>query len=126
MNKLIPALVYDFTFVLTFMSRLGRYNLLLCSWLFFGFNAKAQDPVFSQFYLSPLQLNPGLTGLTEDPRFSANYRNQFPGFNNAYRTYALSYDQYFPYANIGAGFWLLSDDAGDGLLKTIKAAGIFS
>jgi type IX secretion system PorP/SprF family membrane protein len=86
----------------------------------------AQDPIFSQFYLSPLQLNPGLAGLTEDPRFSANYRNQFPGFNNAYKTYAVSYDQYFPGINGGVGFWLLSDDAGDGILKTIKAAGIFS
>lgn len=86
----------------------------------------AQDPVFSQFYLSPLQLNPGLAGLTDDPRFSANYRNQFPGFNNAYKTYAVSYDQFFPSLNCGAGLWLLSDDAGNGILKTIKAAGIFS
>lgn len=86
----------------------------------------AQDPVFSQFYLSPLQLNPGLSGLTEAPRFSANYRNQFPGFNNAYRTYAVSYDQFFPSINSGAGLWILSDDAGDGILKTIKIAGIFS
>jgi len=86
----------------------------------------AQDPVFSQFYLSPLQLNPGLTGLTNDARFAANYRNQFPGFNNAYKTYALSYDQFFPSINSGVGFWLLSDDAGDGIMKTIKAAGIFS
>jgi len=86
----------------------------------------AQDPVFSQFYLSPLQLNPGLSGLTEAPRFSANYRNQFPGFNNAYRTYAVSYDQFFPAINSGAGLWILSDDAGNGILKTIKAAGIFS
>lgn len=86
----------------------------------------SQDPVFSQFYLSPLQLNPGLAGLTEDPRFSANYRNQFPGFNNAYRTYALSYDQFFESINSGIGIWLLSDDAGDGILKTLKAGGIFS
>lgn len=87
---------------------------------------QAQDPIFSQFYLSPLQLNPGLTGLTDGPRFAANYRNQFPGFNNAYRTYALSYDQFFDRLKSGIGFWLLSDDAGDGLLKTIKAAGIYS
>ncbi len=86
----------------------------------------AQDPIFSQFYLSPLQLNPGLSGLTESPRFSANYRNQFPGFNNAYRTYAVSYDQFFPSINSGAGLWILSDDAGDGILKTTKVAGIFS
>lgn len=86
----------------------------------------AQDPIFSQYYLSPLQLNPGLAGLTDDPRFSANYRNQYPGFNNAYRTYALSYDQFFPNINGGVGGWILADDAGDGILKTIKAAGIFS
>jgi type IX secretion system PorP/SprF family membrane protein len=92
----------------------------------YSFDVQSQDPVFSQYFLSPLQLNPALAGLTEDPRFSANYRNQFPGFNNAYRTYALSYDQFFPSKSIGAGAWLLSDDAGDGILKTIKAAGIFS
>ena len=86
----------------------------------------AQDPVFSQFYLSPVQLNPGLAGLTEDPRFAANYRNQYPGFNNAYRTYALSYDQLFSGMKAGIGGWLLADDAGDGILKTLKAAGIFS
>lgn len=127
MNNLIPNLVFDFASKLTFTSRWWYWAVTcLLIQLFFFQDGKAQDPVFSQFYLSPLQLNPGLTGLTEDPRFSANYRNQFPGFNNAYRTYALSYDQYFPSANIGAGFWLLSDDAGDGLLKTIKAAGIFS
>ncbi len=105
----------------------GYYKGIVVSVLLFvaGYG-QAQDPVFSQFYLSPLQLNPGLTGLTDDPRFSANYRNQFPGFNNAYRTYALSYDQFFPSINSGAGLWLLSDDAGNGILKTIKAAGIFS
>ncbi len=98
--------------------------ITICSLSYSKINA--QDPVFSQFYLSPLQLNPGLAGLTEDPRFSVNYRNQYPGFSNAYRTYALSYDQFFPTINSGLGFWLLSDDAGDGILKTIKAAGIFS
>ncbi len=108
-----------------------RYSQSL-KWLIAGIlmivviNLKAQDPIFSQFYLSPLQLNPGLTGITDGPRFSVNYRNQFPGFNNAYRTYALSYDQFFDQMNSGVGFWLLSDDAGGGILKTIKAAGIYS
>lgn len=97
-------------------------------WVFLSFQvySGAQDPIFSQFYLSPLQLNPGLTGLTEGARFSANYRNQFPGFNQAYRTYALSYDQYFDAINSGAGIWVLSDDAGDGILKTVKVAGIYA
>lgn len=100
------------------------FLLSLC--LLGNHKAEAQDPVFSQFYLSPVQLNPGLAGLTEDPRFAANYRNQYPGFNNAYRTYALSYDQLFSGMQAGIGGWLLADDAGDGILKTLKAAGIFS
>lgn len=124
------AAPFQFTFYLIRNLRIWFHHIIIC----FGIclflitceRAAGQDPVFSQFYLSPLQLNPGLSGLTEDPRFSANYRNQYPGFNNAYRTYALSYDQFFPNLNSGIGAWLLSDDAGDGILKTIKAAGIFS
>lgn len=108
--------------LISHLARLMGVSILILASL----NSKAQDPIFSQFYLTPLQLNPGLAGLNEGPRFSINYRNQYPGFNNAYRTYALSYDQFFPGINSGAGFWLLSDDAGDGILKTIKAAGIFS
>jgi type IX secretion system PorP/SprF family membrane protein len=99
-------------------------------WVMYGFGGSgrimAQDPVFSQFHLTPLQLNPGLAGLSEDLRVAASYRNQFPGFNNAYRTYTVSADVFFPDEEIGAGLWLLSDDAGDGILKTVKGAGIFS
>ncbi len=111
-----------------FKIRFSTLIFFICIGLFSSvtYKLQAQDPVFSQFYLSPLQLNPGLSGLTEDPRFSANYRNQYPGFNNAYRTYSLSYDQFFPTINGGIGGWLLSDDAGDGILTTLKAAGIFS
>jgi type IX secretion system PorP/SprF family membrane protein len=107
----------------------GRSWYLLGVFLVFCFSGKtlrAQDPIFSQYYLSPLQLNPGLAGVSEDPRVTAIYRNQYPGFNHAYRTYALSYDQFFPSRNFGIGIWLLSDDAGDGILKTIKGAGVFS
>jgi len=87
---------------------------------------RAQDPVFSQYTMTPLQLNPGLAGLSGNASLTAAYRNQFPGFNNAYTTYMASWDQYFKNINSGAGFWLLADDAGDGLLKTLKAALVYS
>src|SRR5687767_13626321 len=87
---------------LTFPIRHGLFLGFIIQWLCI-LPSSAQDPVFSQFYLSPLQLNPALSGLTDDPRFSANYRNQFPGFNNAYRTYALSYDQFFSGFHSGIG-----------------------
>ncbi len=111
---------------LLLQGRIGSFLITLFLWAGIFYGAHAQDPIFSQFYLSPLQLNPGLAGLTENARFSANYRNQYPGFNNAYKTYALSYDQFFKRRKFGVGAWLLADDAGDGILRTIKGAAIFS
>lgn len=118
--------IHSHSFLFQSSVRLLRFiyiNVILFSCLI---TSKAQDPIFSQYYLSPLQLNPGLSGLSDNPRFTANYRNQYPGFNNAYRTYAVSYDQFFPDFNGGVGGWIISDDAGEGILKTLKAAGIFS
>jgi len=86
----------------------------------------AQDPVFSQFYNAPIQLNPGLVGLSEQGRVSIAYRNQWSGWPQAYTTYAASYDQYIPQLNSGFGGQLLSDVAGGGIIKTNKVTGVYS
>ena len=53
----------------------------------------AQDPSFSQFFASPLTLNPALTGkFNGDMRAAGNYRNQWPTVNKAYITSTLSVD----------------------------------
>lgn len=58
-----------------------------------AFSVVAQDPNFSQFFASPLTLNPALTGKFDgDFRVAGNYRNQWPAFNNAYTTSTLSLD----------------------------------
>lgn len=89
-------------------------------------SATAQDPVYSQFYSAPLQLNPGLAGLHNAPAFTVNYRNQWPALNNAYQTYAVGYDQFFTDFNSGLGLYVQTDDAGDGILKTHKISGIYA
>ena len=81
---------------------------------------RAQDPVFSQFYSTPLLLNPAFAGTTFAPRIAASYRNEWPTATDvgvAYSTYAVSYEQFVEQANSGIGLMVLSDDAGDGLLK---------
>lgn len=78
----------------------------------------AQDPIFSQFYAAPIQINPAFAGNTLAPRISLNYRSQWPSFNNAYVTYAASYEQLFERANSGLGLMVQSDNAGDGVLRT--------
>jgi type IX secretion system PorP/SprF family membrane protein len=87
--------------------------------------AKAQDPHFSQFYAAPLYLNPAFAG-NGGPKIHANYRNQWPGINKAYTTYAVSYDQYLSALNGGLGVMVLSDDQGDGTIKTNTMRGMYS
>ena len=53
----------------------------------------AQDPNFSQFFASPLSLNPALTGKFDGSfRVAGNYRNQWPTINNAFVTKTASID----------------------------------
>lgn len=86
-----------------------------------------QDPLFSQFYAAPLQVNPALAGNAYSPRVALNYRNQWTAISGgAYRTFAASYDQYLDALNSGVGLFLLTDDAGDGILRTVKASGTFA
>ncbi len=67
--------------------------------LFFSFLviqiSKAQDPRFAQFYASPLQLNPAMTGVYEGQfRFIANYREQYNSLlgNQPFRTISAGFD----------------------------------
>jgi type IX secretion system PorP/SprF family membrane protein len=86
----------------------------------------AQDPGFTQFYANPLYLNPAFAGTASCPRFTMNYRNEWPGLNNAYVTYSASYDQHVENLSGGVGLLVTSDRAGDGTLTTNRVSGIYS
>jgi len=88
------------------------------------FSASAQDPNFSQFFASPLTLNPALTGKFDGVvRGAGNYRNQWPSINNAFTTYTVSVDAAILKNNIpeidqfGVGFMGFSDRSGNGILQ---------
>jgi len=83
----------------------------------------AQDPNFSQFFASPLTLNPALTGKFDGIfRFAMNYRNQWPTISNAYTTGTTSLDMGImknripEYDQFGIGLMGFTDRAGDGAL----------
>ncbi len=83
----------------------------------------AQDPHFSQFFSSPLTLNPALTGKFDGTlRVAGNYRNQWPAFNNVYTTSTLSIDfpimqKHIPENDTwGLGILALTDRAAGGIL----------
>ena len=63
------------------------YNFLLVTCL------NAQDPTFSQFFSSPLNINPALTAnINSDWRAITNYRSQWMGATSPYVTGTISYD----------------------------------
>lgn len=88
--------------------------------------AWGQDPVFSQFYATPLEVNPAFAGITFAPRVTLNYRNQWPGLNNAYVTYAAAYEQSLEQLNSGVGLVIMSDNAGDGIYKVTRFSAIYA
>lgn len=86
----------------------------------------AQDPVFSQYYATPLQVNPAFAGSAFAPRFGLGYRYQWGNLNRAYRTYAAFYEQRVERLNSGLGFHIEGDDAGNGILKTTRVSAHYS
>src|ERR1700748_2299843 len=96
--------------------------------LFFSV-VKAQDPHFSQFFASPLTLNPALTGKFDgDVRIAGNYRNQWPTINRAFTTGTVSADFHIMKNKIsevdtwGVGIMALTDQSAAGAVKFNYAA----
>ncbi len=84
----------------------------------------AQDPHFSQFYSSPLTLNPAFTGkFNGDLRIAGNYRNQWPTINKAYTTGTVSADFAILRSKVaendtwGVGIMALTDQSAAGAVK---------
>ena len=95
------------------------------------FTSFAQDIHFSQFYQTPLLLNPALTGnFNGDQRVIVNHKDQWKTMSSssssAYRTSFLSFDmgvmkKKWKSAYIGTGLTVYSDKAGDTQLGTTQA-----
>lgn len=84
----------------------------------------AQDPHFSQFFSSPLTLNPAFTGkFNGSYRLAGNYRNQWPSINNAFITSTASIDFHILENKIknndlfGVGFSFLNDNSANSAVK---------
>lgn len=86
----------------------------------------AQDPQFSQFYASPLYLNPALTGSIKCPRVTLNYRNQWPALGSTYVTYIASYDQFVKAVEGSLGGYIYQDIQGDGAITSTNISGIYN
>jgi Bacteroidetes-specific putative membrane protein len=96
-----------------------------------------QDPSFSQFFSSPLNINPALTAnISADWRLISNFRDQWIGPASPYVTGTISYDSKIlqnkiinvsePDNYLGLGGMLMYDKAMGGVVKSTYASFNFS
>lgn len=101
-----------------------KKSIFLAGAFLLALTGRAQDPHFSQFFASPLTLNPAFTGKFDGLwRLAVNHRDQWPSIPKAYVTSSASID--FPIlkkkvpANdvFGVGISGLSDASANNILK---------
>ncbi|MGN6166035.1 MAG: PorP/SprF family type IX secretion system membrane protein [Flavisolibacter sp.] len=100
--------------------------ILLCNYCY------GQDPSFSQFFSSPLNINPALTAnINADWRLISNLRDQWIGPAAPYMTGSISYDRKIMQDKIpgveegnvmGIGGMLMMDRAMGGVAKSVWAS----
>ena len=105
-----------------------RLKIFIHAFVLMAIQSSAQDPSFSQFFSSPLNINPALTAsINADWRAIANFRDQWIGPASPYITGTVSYDRKmfqkkFPgieEGNVfGLGGMMMYDKAMSGVVKS--------
>jgi len=96
-------------------------------------NAHAQDPQFTQYFASPLSLNPAYTGYLDGKyRLNTNIRQQWRSVGDPYNTVSFSADMnlkaenYLTEDKLGVGLMAIRDESLDGALTSNYIAASFS
>jgi type IX secretion system PorP/SprF family membrane protein len=103
-----------------------RFCLYIIGCLFCLSKSYAQDTQLSQYYHAPLYLNPAFAGSGLDTRVGVNYRVQWPGLNDPFKSYAVWADHDFYKLKSGVGMMIKKDVQGDTKLKSTDISAFYS
>ncbi len=110
-----------------------KNNIILLFFCLFWLKTTAQDPHFSQYFSSPLTLNPAMTGYFKgDYRLAANFRQQWWSVGDPFRTSTISYDTKLLQTKVNdndilaAGIMGLYDQSLSGGFKSVNASASFA
>lgn len=87
-----------------------------------------QDTFFTQYFSSPLLINPALTGISTGIRARFNYRNQWPAMPKSYQAYYFSADvgdRALPGSG-GLGLIFNADNEGTGFIHNLEVGATIS
>jgi type IX secretion system PorP/SprF family membrane protein len=94
-----------------------------------GAAVQAQDPRFSQYFASPMTLNPALTGNIDGSlRVAMNFRQQWWAASSPFQTTSLSFEHRLfmnslgEYDRFGVGGMVMTDNSMSGALKSTYAS----
>lgn len=91
-----------------------------------SFNASAQDPIFSQFYMNKIYLNPAYAGYTKDLSVNLQSRFQWTRLPSKFTTHSAAVNIGCPKRGLGFGLRVYDDEEGEGYMKTSNVAGLIS
>ena len=93
---------------------LSKTNLIICLCLCFVHNRlKAQqEPMYSQYMLNMIQINPAYAGNRAVDNFTTLYRKQWVGIEGAPTTASFSWDRRQEGSNVGYGLQVYNDRLG--------------
>ncbi len=106
----------------------GKRGYLYCLVLLMtGLRVCAQDHIYTQFFDSPIYLNPALTGQFEgDLRMNAIYRNQWTSVPGNFNYTTASIDYNMPQFGGGMGLMFNRSTEGTAALSTNSIAGTYA
>lgn len=85
-----------------------KFNIAVILAIICFTSAKAQDPIFTQYFLVPQTLNPGFTGFMETANVGVIHRTQWPDLNFKVNTDYAYFNSYVQDMNSGIGVSFLS------------------
>lgn len=124
MQAILPMVKNPNRKIIQVVKRQYRLLVFFSAMLVAGIPLYAQDPHFSQFFVSPLTLNPAYTGKFDGAyRFSGNFKKQWPTVNNAFTTSTAAIDfniltnRLPENDNWGVGLLAVNDQSGNKILN---------
>ncbi len=83
-----------------------------------NFEVCSQEPIFTQFCLNPIYINPALAGYENNFKFSTNQRFQWPSIPSQFNTTSLALDSWQNLTNSGFSSMYVRNVEGEGSLTT--------
>ncbi|MEY3322880.1 MAG: hypothetical protein RLZZ417_2463 [Bacteroidota bacterium] len=87
---------------------------------------KSQDALFTQYFSSPVAVNPAFSGVNDGLRINSQFRMNWINWPTPFKTAQITLESFVPQYNSGLGIKLLTDDAGNGVLKTNQLTGLYA